>query len=129
MSKFNTPVKLPIAALQEGNNVSPSGSTSIKLNLAPKPTQLDSTATNAVARNKRLVPAKMLSVDTGIRNMLRREANTKSYMEQSNERLRKRMVDGLKTTNGANATSGTTSPKQQSSSKQNGLPAISEMER
>ena len=126
MSKLNTPVKLPLAALQEGNNGSPTGSTSIKLNLAPKPTQLDTTATNAVARNKRLVPAKMLSVDTGIRSMLRREANTKSYMEQSNERQRKRMGEGLKTTNAA---AGTTSPKQQSSSKQNGLPAISEMER
>ena len=32
----------------------------------------------------------MLSVDTGIRGMLRREANAKSFLEQSNDRRGKR---------------------------------------
>ena len=50
-------------------------STPVKLNLKPTPATIDNGSN--VARNKRLVPVKMLSVDTGIRGMLRREANTK----------------------------------------------------
>ena len=54
----------------------------------------------------------MLSVDTGIRSMLRREANAKSFLEQSNERRSKR-----KPKNGA-----------QSPQATSGLPAISEQD-
>jgi len=41
-----------------------------------------------VAKNKRLKPNRVLSVDTGIKGMLRRQVTTNAFLEQSHARKR-----------------------------------------